>query len=951
MATAPPPELGRGVVVADGAAPPPAWDSAERVRVGPEELAEPAKVVDLLHRAWAERRPVVVELAVDAALLRAPEVSTVPPYALDPTFDFLRERLQFLVWANTYDARAGDPVWWHGRKAARLWSDKGVREAGPADLTLASGASLYIDGGPSLPPALADGTAVIHRWDAEAGSMVPARHDPPSAELAPDQLAAVAHHSGPARVIAPAGSGKTRVLTERLRHLVVDRAADPGTVTALAFNKKAAEELKTRGGDFLSSAGPHIRTLNSLALAICTGPGTAGRSALRVLEEPDVRALIERLFEIRHQQNTDSVAPYLEALSTIRLGLVPPAAAESLHPDAVGIGAGFDRYRQALADAGAVDFDEQIYRAIEILLTDPAARLAARRRARHLLVDEFQDLNPAHLLLLRLLAGPALDCFGVGDDDQVIYGYAGATPAFLIDFPTSFPGAAAYALEVNYRCPPAIVDAARHLLSYNHRRLEKTIRTPDAVALPDGPAALVVRPAPAEELAAAAIDILGRWRDGGTALDDMAVLARVNSTLLPVQVACAETGIPCHGPLTVQVLKRTGIRTALAYLRIGLDPGRIDRQDVVETIRRPSRRIARNVVEMLTRSSTTSLAEIRRLSERLSGGDVDKVASYADDLETVVRATRTSAGAALRAIRLEVRLGDALDLLDSSRNEADRSTHADDLVALESAAALHPDAATFEAWLGDSLGRCPPDGPAVLLSTVHKIKGREWPRVVVFGASRGSFPHRLAQDIEEERRIFHVALTRARTELVVLADAEAPSLFVAELDGSRPHTAAPAPGSDRRTRPSAARTRVAGPTVTAEIGLDVELGGTRGEIVELTSTGAVLAVGRARVPVAYGTDVIVAGRTVALTAPGKAVATLDPADEAVFEALREWRRGVSGRDKVPAYVVLNDEHLRAVAARRPTSLGELLDCPGIGPTKLDRYGDEILSVLEPFAGP
>ena len=124
------------------------------------------------------------------------------------------------------------------------------------------------------------------------------------------------------------------------------------------------------------------------------------------------------------------LAPYLEALSAVRLQLIDPSVAEGRFPDAVGIGDGFDRYRSALADAGALDFDEQIYRAIEILVTRPDARETVRMRCRSLLVDEFQDLNPAHLLLLRLLSAPSFECFGVGDDDQVLYGYSGATPKF-----------------------------------------------------------------------------------------------------------------------------------------------------------------------------------------------------------------------------------------------------------------------------------------------------------------------------------------------------------------------------------------------------------------------------------------------------------------------------------------------------------------------------------------
>ena len=302
-----------------------------------------------------------------------------------------------------------------------------------------------MDGGPSGPAVLASGVGVVHRWNAEAGWLRPGGHRPPAAALAPDQLAAVGHGGGAARVIAPAGSGKTRVLTERLRHLVADRGVHPGTVTALAYNAKAADEMKERCAEILTGQGPHLRTLNSLGLWICNDFGSAGRR--RVLEEPEVRDLLQRLIEIRRQSNTDTVAPYLDALSAIRLGLASPGRWRRPIPDAVGVADAFDRYRAALAESGSVDFDEQIYRAIEILLTDPEARTAAQARCRYLLVDEFQDLTPAHLLLIRLLAAPGFDCFGVGDDDQVIYGYSGATPEFLIDFPRYFPGAARHDLR------------------------------------------------------------------------------------------------------------------------------------------------------------------------------------------------------------------------------------------------------------------------------------------------------------------------------------------------------------------------------------------------------------------------------------------------------------------------------------------------------------------------
>jgi DNA helicase-2/ATP-dependent DNA helicase PcrA len=965
--------LGRGVVVLPGHEPPDAWASCPRVLVGDASLRDPGPVVEDLHRYWTARQPVVVVLDVDPAALREPEVCERPVYDLRPDFEFTRERLQFLVWANNYDARSGERIWWHGRKAARRFAGDGVVEGGPADLTLADGSPLFIDGGPPHPPALPSAIAVVHRWSAENGGLQPAGHAPPASDLAPDQLGAVGHRTGAARVIAPAGSGKTRVLTERLRHLVVDRGVLPGAITALAYNNKAAADLRERCGDIPGSAALNIRTLNSLGFWIGNQFGPAGRR--RVLEEGAVRDLLQRHIDIRRQSNTDTVAPYLEALSAIRLGLNSPTAVEEAMPDAVGIAEGFATFRLALADLDAVDFDEQIYRAIEILLTDPGARVAAQATCRHLLVDEFQDLNPAHLLLIRLLAAPAYDCFGVGDDDQVIYGYAGATPEFLIDYPRYFPGATGHALTVNYRCPPALIHAARHLLSYNERRLDKDIhapesRTDDAAHLDrfggpltgSGPVAILT--APAHALAGLAVDTIEAWRAGGVEPGDIAVLSRVNSTLLPVQVACTEAGVPCTSPLSATVLARTGMRTAFAYLRIGTDPGRIRREDVQETIRRPSRGIAPRVVEMLTGRPTTSVADIRRLAGRLSGRDVPKLETYAADLEAVSGACDSTTADALAAIRVEIGLGETMDVLDASRRDVDRSTHADDLAALESVAALHPDVTTFEAWLRDVLARGEPDGPSVLLSTIHRIKGREWGHVIIFDASQGLFPHRLASDEEDERRVFHVALTRARSQVVALAPAEAPSMFLAELDGSRfrsdTRAAAPRPsrsvtskqgpgrpGRNGRGKGSAVFADVGLPVAQATIGLPVEYRGSSGTIVEIGAQAAVLSLGAVTTKVAFGSDVRVDGQTVTLVAP----AAVRAAAGAAEATLRAWRSATASREAVPAYVILKDTELAGIAARAPGTLAELAACPGMGPIRLERWGDEILATLDAAGQP
>lgn len=899
--------LGRGAVVLPGQPAPAGWEGVDRIRVGPEELAAPVAAVRRLHTSWLARQPVVVELACDPADLRAPEALDAPVYSLQPTVELTRERLQFLVWANTYDARDGQLVWWHARKAARRIP--GTTEGGPADVVGPDGRPFFVDGGPPDPPELPTGTPVVHRFSAEAGVPAPAGHRPPASELAPDQRAAVAHQAGGARVIAPAGSGKTRVLTERLRHLLEDRGAHPSTVTAVAFNTRAADEIRVRLAGLVTDAGPQIRTLNSLGLWVCNELGGDGR--LGVVDEAGARDLVQEVFPVKRQSNADTVAPYLDALAAVRLGLASPDAVEGAYPDASGLADGFETYRDVLRRRRAVDFDEQIYRAVEILVRDPDARARAQRSCRRMLVDEFQDLTPAHLLLIRLLCAPGYDCFGVGDDDQVIYGYSGADPRFLIDFASYFPGAGSHALEVNYRCPPAVVEAASHLLSYNHQRVAKAIRTPSGRHDPpaaaegrlSGTGAVATVAAAGEELGRAAVEIVADWIGEGARHDEVAVLARVSSVLLPVYVACLEAGIPVSSTLGPAVLRRTGVRTALAYLRIAQHPDHIRREDVRETIHRPSRKISKMVAEMLTKRASTSVGDIRRLARHLSGGDVPKLEGYADDLEQVAAAGSTAE--ALRTVRLDLGLGAQMDALDGSRSEADRSTHADDLLAIEAVAAFHPEPEGFQEWLSEHLARPSVNGPAVLLSTVHKIKGKEWPRVMVFGANNGLFPHRLGDDVEGERRVFHVAITRALERAVVLYDAAAPSPFLQELDGSRPQ----APLGSGRTWNATSEARNAPGSSTKKRGDEA----------------------RAK---AFRPD------------PRVGASTADT----IERALRSWRTATARSEKVPAYVVLNDADLRGVAEQAPSSLKELRRCRGMGPLRLERYGDEILALVEEACG-
>ncbi|KAA0267540.1 MAG: ATP-dependent helicase, partial [Acidobacteria bacterium] len=780
----PPGALGRGVIVAAGSEPPAAWAGAERIEIGPGEVADPGAVVARLHTGWSARRPVVVALGVDPASFRAPESIADPPYALAPGLDLPRDRLHHLVWANNYDARGAEPVWWWGEKAVRL----GAAAGGAADVVLPDGREAWIDGGPRWSAPAAD-TIVVEAGAVEAGSIDPIPRERPAAraDLAPDQLAAVEHHGGPVRVIAPAGSGKTRVLTERMRHLLADCGYRREAVIAVAYNKLAQDELESR----LAALAPRTRTLNSLGYSLLNRHrGTRSR----VLTEPEARDLVAEVFPVpRRRTNTDPIGPYIDALGVVRLGLVPPSEVEGERDDVPGLAEGFDAYRERLAAAGAVDFDEQVYAALEALLRDGGFRRRVQREHRHLLVDEFQDLTPAHVLMIRLLAMPGFDVFGVGDDDQTIYDHAGADPRFLVDYGDYFPGAERTALEVNYRCAEAIVSGAATLLGYNRVRVPKTIRAA-AGADPDR-GALELRERPRAEAAATLVDLVRGWlAEPEVGPGDIAVLARVNSLLLAPQVALWSAGVPVASAVRGELLERTGAAAALAWLRVAVDPENLVGADLEAIRRRPSRGFPRWISKWL--ANCRSLEDLRYIGlkiddERVAG----KVGELADDVEML--AATAAAGATTRALLEAVRdrigLGGAMAMLDGSKGSEAAASHLDDLEGLIQVADLHDEPGGFEPWLRAAL-ESSAGSEGVRLASIHKVKGREWDRVAVYGVVDGLMPHRLSESWEAERRVLHVAITRARDRCVVLADRERPSPFLAELRGE---------AAEAATRPAA----------------------------------------------------------------------------------------------------------------------------------------------------
>jgi DNA helicase-2/ATP-dependent DNA helicase PcrA len=748
-----PDELGRGIVLPPHIEPPAVFREAPTYHLDQTSLTHPERLLTQLHHHWLRRERVVLHLAVDKDALKASERLDIEPHSLDPMFEFSQDRLHFLVWANNYDATGEEPIWWYARLALRL----GATASEEAEIDLDG--PRWSDGGPRTNVPF----PVVHRESIRKGLIN--LTDPTSevpAELAEDQAAAVTHQGGGARILAPAGSGKTRVLTHRFRHLL-DRGIEPGSITAVAYNRRAAREMQERLGDTKLS----IRTLHSLGYGLLRKT-----SGVRLASPHQVRGILKSLLRVPPQLNTDPYQPYIDALQEVRLSLRDPKAVESSSEDIPGFADAFPRYRSRLKSQNLVDHDEQIYGAIELLLGNPEVRSRAQEFCTHMLVDEFQDLTPAFLLLIRLLNGPAYQVFGVGDDDQVIYGYAGATPNYLIKFSEYFPGASSFMLETNYRCPRGVVLATGRILAANQQRVEKDIT---AFHRDGDPPRLV---AVEQHLwSEKAVECLESWLEDHPPTD-IAVLSRVNAILLPLQVALAQRELPHNKVVDTSILNRTGVRTALAYRRLCLEPTDMAPEDLADALRRPNRKLKRDYIERACRCRNRD--SLRRLGQNLEDWASSQIEEFLHDLTFLGRRLKKGNASFFQALRRETEFLGALEQLDSVGLGSAGSSHQDDLLALEQLAHLCQDD-DFESWLYSHLDRPQDPEPGIRLSSVHRVKGLEWPCVLVYGVDKGLMPHRLSEDEEEERRILHVAITRCRESCVLLASPKGASGFLKEM--------------------------------------------------------------------------------------------------------------------------------------------------------------------------
>ena len=619
--------------------------------------------------------------------------------------------------------------------------------------------------------------------------------------LNPQQHEAVRRTEGPVLVLAGAGSGKTRVITEKIAHLVESGRRQARHVAAITFTNKAAREMRERVGKRLrgdAGEGLTVCTFHSLGLKFLQQEhARAGlRRGFSVFDSDDSAALVKDL--LPKGAKNDAIDAIRQLISQAKNGVLDPAAAAALaqsprEREAADV---YAHYQQRLAAFNAVDFDDLIRLPVTILESDTDAAGAWTERLRYLLVDEYQDTNGAQYRLLKALAGRRADFTCVGDDDQSIYAWRGADPENIDRLARDFPALHVVKLEQNYRCTRRILRSANALIAHNPHVHEKRLWSEHAEGVPIRVVQCEDDAAEAERVAAEISFLQQRDKAPWHAF---AVLFRGNHQSRPLEKALQLLRVPYHLSGGTAFLDRGEVKDAMAWLRLIANPD--DDAAFLRAVGAPKREVGATTLAKLGECAGRLQLTMGRAAERL---DVLKQlpARSASQLDGFVRllaglrarAEREPAGALCRAMVEESGLLAALRA--ECRDEAQfarRRANLEELATwLEGANARAGDLVAQMALLTHA-DRDEP-GNAVRLMSLHAAKGLEFDYVCIIGVEDGNLPHAASIEegrLEEERRLMYVGITRARRWLQLSYSRRArrfgeilqlaPSRFLAEL--------------------------------------------------------------------------------------------------------------------------------------------------------------------------
>jgi DNA helicase II / ATP-dependent DNA helicase PcrA len=617
-------------------------------------------------------------------------------------------------------------------------------------------------------------------------------------DLNPEQRAAVEHFEGPILALAGAGSGKTRVLTTRVAHLVNEHGVDPAAILAVTFTNKAAGEMRTRIRRLLGRepAGMWVGTFHAIgARLLRRHAGRLGWSPNFTIYDADgalreTKRTLERLNISPKRWSPQAVH---SAISTAKNQLIPPDRYVIAAGDPFGrvVGDVYPAYQATLREQNAFDFDDLLVKPVELFRANEDILFAYRRRFRFLLVDEYQDTNHAQYVFLSLLAGGAEsgNLMVVGDDDQSIYGWRGADIRNILDFEKEFPTARLVRLEQNYRSTGRILAAANAVISKNTQRKGKTLRT-DA-----GPGEVITVVSALDERDEA--DWIGSEietrmrRDAGCSLRDFVVLYRTNAQSRALEESFRRRDLPYQIIGGTRFYERREIMDAMAYLRLISNPrdaGAFDR--IINYPRRGIGDTSRaRLLEWAATQRLTPLEAAARAEDcpDLRGGAASALVAFGGMIQRYgALAAHIGVGELVEKLVAEIGLLDALR--DEGPEGADRIENVNELVAGafdfdtrdeddseaedRTVAATPLDMFLQKVTLLTDVDRHDPEAQAVTLMTVHNAKGLEFAVVFTAGMEDGLFPLARAYDephlLEEERRLFYVAITRAERKLFIL---------------------------------------------------------------------------------------------------------------------------------------------------------------------------------------
>jgi len=616
-------------------------------------------------------------------------------------------------------------------------------------------------------------------------------------QLNDEQYEAVFYRGGPLLVLAGAGSGKTRVITERIAALV-ERDVPPEAITAVTFTNKAAKEMRERLGKRLGERSDELRICTFHALGLAMLRLKAGhfnrRANLSVFAGGEQRGVLRSVLQdMCLPADAKQVDTMLGRISSLKNGLLS-GGSSAIEP---GLGPVRDRYDALLERMNAVDFDDLLLLPIRLLREDAEALAFWRERCRHFLVDEYQDSSRVQYDFLRLLVPPDGNLTVVGDDDQSIYGWRGAEISNLFQLDTDYPGLKVVRLEENYRSTAAILGAANTLICNNSQRLGKALRS----NLGRGkPARIWEAATPDDEAERVVSDIVARHAPHDSSWGDFCVLYRASYQSRPLELALRERSVPYHVSGGLSFFERAEVRDVLSYLRLVANPD--DDLAFMRAISRPRRGIgdkALGDLGVFSRQHDCSLLDAC-LHDDFSHARKSSFASFADMLVATSHLfAHGEPDDAFDSLMRDSGLADAIEA--DAEDDKERDARMGNVAELRRWWLGHADkggnVSDFIQRLALWADRDKEAGSDVVrLMTVHAAKGLEFDHVYVIGMEEGSFPHRNAveeQRLEEERRLMYVAMTRARFYLTLSCSRKrkrygqveslAPSPFLQELGG------------------------------------------------------------------------------------------------------------------------------------------------------------------------